>query len=387
MRRLKIFKIYFIIFLFIFFMAYSMKEMMIGFFLSTVAFNVTILTIFTIGLIIVLIGATKLVLYMGTFAAVRYKKGKALEFYLVGIDKILPVNIANMFRKRATRRVLYFTQQEVEMVRDWLEEKLSNQKVYMNFFTGTALMVGLLGTFSGLLISIDKMGGIILSMSGDINLAEVMAQFAGPLGGMATGFGSSLFGVITAIILNVLGYVLNRNEEIFIEDVMDWMNGQIIESKPTEEVFEAQPVGGGVPGLPAVAAGAGSGGSKVGAGLMDIFVDRISEFSIQMEKFNKSTEAVFEMLNETIAENSDRIQNETVLLENISNGIHSLNVNQYSNTNVLEDSLQQISTSIMNENKIFREILQQQQKNNEALIKLLTELNVAVKSMQEKKRG
>jgi hypothetical protein len=97
--------------------------------------------------------------------------------------------------------------------------------------------------------------------------------------------------------------------------------------------------------------------------------------------------SVFEMLNETIAENSDRIQNETVLLENISNGIHSLNVNQYSNTNVLEDSLQQISTSIMNENKIFREILQQQQKNNEALIKLLTELNVAVKSMQEKKRG
>jgi len=358
---------------------------MIGFFLSTLAFNVTILTILAIGLIIVLTGATKLVLYMGTFAAVRYKKGKALDFYLVGIDKILPVNIANMFKKRARRRVLYFTQQEVEMVRDWLEEKLSNQKVYINFFTGTALMVGLLGTFSGLLISIDKMGGIILSMSGDINLAEVMAQFAGPLGGMATGFGSSLFGVITAIILNVLGYVLNRNEEIFIEDVMDWMNGQIIESKPTEEVFEAQPVGGGAPGLPAVPAG--SGDSKVGAGLMDIFVDRISEFSIQMEKFNKSTEAVFEMLNETIAENSDRIQNETVLLENISNGIHSLNVNQYSNTNVLEDSLQQISTSIMNENKIFREILQQQQKNNEALIKLLTELNVAVKSMQEKKRG
>ena len=66
----------------------------------------------------------------------------------------------------------------------------------------------------GLLIAIDEMGRIILSFGGDnIDLAEIMTGFSGPLGGMAIGFSSSLFGVLSAIILNLIQLYFNKKKK------------------------------------------------------------------------------------------------------------------------------------------------------------------------------
>jgi hypothetical protein len=45
----------------------------------------------------------------GTFGVLSYKKGKALEFYLNGIGKLMPATIANMFEKKGKKRgfILY----------------------------------------------------------------------------------------------------------------------------------------------------------------------------------------------------------------------------------------------------------------------------------------
>ncbi len=68
------------------------------------------------------------------------------------------------------------------------------------------------------------MGRIILSFGGDnIDLAEIMTGFSGPLGGMAIGFSSSLFGVSSAIILNLMQYILTKSQNSFLEDVQEWM--------------------------------------------------------------------------------------------------------------------------------------------------------------------
>ncbi len=343
------------------FIIYANFDTAITFFMATITFNVAIVTVLGIGLIIIFSAAFQLTMLTATFGILRYKKGDQLEFYLRGIHKVFPQNIANMFKNRARKKVLFFTKQEIDDVSQWLEEKFSNQKTYINFFTGTVLMIGLFGTFTGLLKAIDEMGSIILGLSGDINLAEVIAGFAQPLGGMAIGFASSLFGVASAIILSIMGYILNRNEAIFIEDVYDWMKGQIVEGQVVPQDGSS-----------------GTGGattSSMSGGMMDLFVDNISALSTQMEKYNKSNEAMFGMLSESIDNGNETTLNQMAVLENISSGLKELNINQFSNANIMEESLQEVSGAIMNENKTMKKMLELQQQNNEMLALLIKQLD------------
>ncbi len=111
-----------------------------------------------------------------------------------------------------------------------------------------------------LFYAIGEMGGIITSLRGDINIGEVMARFAGPIAGMSMGFGSSLFGVAAALILSIKGYILNRNQEMLIEDVQDWMNSIIVDSGGVNEE------------------GMSTGGSTI-SGVMDVFTQKMGEFS------------------------------------------------------------------------------------------------------------
>ena len=60
----------------------------------------------------------------GTFGIIAYKKGKALEFYLNGITKVMPATIAHMFNRRAKKGVIYFSEQEAkDMLKKLLDEK------------------------------------------------------------------------------------------------------------------------------------------------------------------------------------------------------------------------------------------------------------------------
>lgn len=372
MRRLKIFKIYFVFLLFLFFLVYANFKMIVVFFMATLTFNIAVLTALTIGLIIIMTAAYKLIMLAGTFGTIRYKKGKQLEFYLNGIQKVMPPNIARMFQSRAKKGALYFTFKESQDVSEWLEEKFSNQKVYINFFISTSLMIGLFGTFTGLLKSIDDMGGIILSLTGDINLAEVIAGFAGPLGGMAIGFGSSLFGVASAIILSVMGYILQRNQEILIEDIDDWMSGQIVDTPPDAA------------GNTVVATSDGGGaGGGVGGGFINTFIESISDFSNKVEHLSRSNEAMTDLLKENLESSSSTVQNEVLILESISNSIKEQNINQYSSTNMLEESLQEISTATMNENKTLKQIVELQRQNNENMTSFIQGMDQRLQKLEE----
>lgn len=348
--------------MFLFFLVYANFDTAYTFFMATITFNVAIVTVLGIGLIIILSAAFQLTMLTGTFAILRYKKGEQLEFYLRGIDKVFPQNVANMFQNRARKKVLFFTKQEIDDVFEWLEDKFSNTKTYITFFTGTVLMIGLFGTFTGLLKAIDEMGAIILGLSGDINLAEVIAGFAQPLGGMAIGFASSLFGVAAAIILSIMGYILNRNEAIFLEDVQDWMKGQIVEG----HAFSQDESSSNSVGI----------SNNMSGGMMDLFVDNISALSEQMDKYNKSNEAMFGMLSESIDNGNETTQKQMTVLENIANGLKELNINQFSNANIMEESLQEVSGAIMNENKTMKKMLELQQQNNDMLALLVEHLDL-----------
>lgn len=352
MRRLKIFKVYAILWLFIFFIVYNNYESIYEFFMSTVIFNIAVLTVLGVGLLVIIKSSLELVMLTGTFAVIRYKKDSSLNFYLSGIEKIFPENVAKMFAKRASHQNVYFTHTEASDVIQWLEEKFINQKSYINFFVSMSLMIGLLGTFTGLLSALSEMGAIVLSLKGDVNIGEVMKRLNNPIVGMSVGFGSSLFGVASAIILSIKGYILEKNQAGFIEDVQDWINSLIIESAITNED------------------GVVSGGGSMSL-MMDVFTEKMSNFTEKMEKSNKANETVLKMLSQSIDGESKSAKDTMSALENISNGIRDLNINHYQSSSSLVDSLQDLSTATINSNRNLKSLIELQEKNNELLQELL----------------
>lgn len=323
MKRLKIMKAYAVLWLFIYFLVHSNLEAMSTFFFATLTFNLAVLTILVIGIIVIMKSAINLIMLAGTFGILAYKKDN-LTFYLEGIENIMPANIAHMFHSRAEKGVLLFTSEESRAVVEWIDEKFSNQNRYINYFIGTSLMIGLLGTFTGLLVSIDQMGKIILSLTGDIDLGEVIRSFSGPLGGMAIGFGSSLFGVIAAIILGLKGYILNKNQETLIEGVEDWLKGRIIDSpsmgssaglvSPTEELPQHK------------------------SSFLDVFIDNISLLTKEMAKISMTNERLHSITIASVQQARDEHEATYEVLESMNNNLLGINVSTTSIKDLILDT-------------------------------------------------
>ncbi|WP_072682772.1 hypothetical protein [Arcobacter sp. LA11] len=382
MRRIKILKIYFIFILFLVFLIFSNIDLVTAFFMATLTFNVAILTMFSIGLLILYQAAIKLTMLSGTFGILAYKKGQALEFYLQGITGVFPATIAHMFNKRAKKGVLYFTQSEAKDVSEWLSDQFFNQKGYTSFFVGTSLMLGLFGTFTGLLVAIDEMGAIILSFGGDdIDIGEVMTNFSGPLGGMSIGFASSLFGVASAVILNVMQYILTRNQAAFLDDVEDWMKGKIIESQSSDILEDSQVANLGL----TTTSQSGSGNAmNLPNGFMDVFVDTMGDFTDKLEKSNKSSEDIYNLITENLSNTNRSSEKESVLLESVVNNLRELNVNQFSNASMMEESLQEISNVILAEHRSVKKSLVLQEENNKLLLELVNTMNNRIEKLESK---
>lgn len=420
MRRLKILKVLFVFWLFLFFLIVLAFKTLKMFFLAGLDFNIPMMVMLSVGSLLIFQSAIKLTMLAGTFGIMAHKKGDELEYYLKGIDRIMPATIAHMFHHRAKKGVLYFTGEEAKEVVEWLHGKFLSVKNYVTFFTNSALMTGLLGTFAGLLISIDKMGSIVMSLTGDINIGEVIAGFAGPIAGMATGFSSSILGVVVAMVLGFELYLLNRSEEAFIDDIEDWLKGKIIESQSSEVMQQFSEAiggessgghqgGGFTMGAPMMATSGAAmqpqtvmtnmqegvtegqivqqpihhsqaapqmsaAQTKAAGGFIEVFVDTIGSFTQTMEKYNKSNEVVYKMLSQSVEDGARSSRDQTMLFENISSSLKELNINQFSSSTRMEESLQDISNVMIGEHRTLKQLLAMQEQTNENILKLVKAL-------------
>ena len=364
MKRLKIMKSYVIVWLFIYFIVQSNIDAISVYFFATLTFNLAVLTVLTIGIIMVMKAAINLVMMAGTFGILAYKKDN-LEFYLQGIESVMPASIAQMFQSRAKKGMLIFTAEEARGVTEMIEEKFGHQNRYTNYFTGTVLMIGLLGTFSGLLIAIDDMGRIILSLSGDIDLAKVISDFSGPLGGMAVGFGSSLFGVVAAIILGLKGYILNKNQEQLINGVEDWLKSRTIDG------------GGSVDG-----ASAEIGDSGHTSSFMDVFVNNLTELTSEMSKISNTNEQLHSISIASIQQARDEHELSIEVFHDISGSLKNIDMNANNTTKLLSQQFNALQISMNTNHQQL--ILQQQDSMHIMIDKIENALDVAHSNITQK---
>ncbi|WP_060826277.1 MotA/TolQ/ExbB proton channel family protein [Sulfurospirillum cavolei] len=274
MKRIKVLKAYLIIWLFILYVVYTNAELLGIFFMATVIFSTAILGLLAVGTLYQIVSGFHIMMLGGTFGALAYKK-TGYEFYIRSIDSLLPANIAHMLQSRKSKQTMFFTQEESRNIIDWLEGKFRQQKSYINFFINTAMLIGLLGTFVGLVEAIDHMGQIILGLNGDIDIKQIMQDFSGPLSGMAIGFGASLFGVVCAVILGINGYILFRSQDTLISGIEDWLKDRIIDVAP--EAFNGSAVSSA--NLP-----------EHRKSFMEVFLEQMSTFTHEISKFSKSNE-------------------------------------------------------------------------------------------------
>lgn len=113
---------------------------------------------------------------------------------------------------------------------DTIAARLDEGRELARYLTGVEIFLGLLGTFWGLLHTIDSVSGVIRSMA--LRTTDVVAMFnqlksglAGPLAGMSTAFGASLFGLSGALVLGFLDLTAGQAQNRFYNDLEEWLAG------------------------------------------------------------------------------------------------------------------------------------------------------------------
>jgi len=112
---------------------------------------------------------------------------------------------------------------------DSLASRLDESRDMSRYLVGLLIFLGLLGTFWGLLETVQSIGGAIEGL--DVSSAQSATLFdqlkqglQAPLKGMGLSFSSSLFGLAGSLILGFLDLKASQAQNRFYTDLEDWLS-------------------------------------------------------------------------------------------------------------------------------------------------------------------
>jgi hypothetical protein len=109
---------------------------------------------------------------------------------------------------------------------------LDEHREISRYLITVLILLGLLGTFIGLLTTINAVTaaitGLDITGSGDpaAMFEDLKKSLQGPLAGMGTAFSASLFGLSGSLLLGYLDLQAGRAHNRFFGEVEDWLSGQ-----------------------------------------------------------------------------------------------------------------------------------------------------------------
>ena len=130
---------------------------------------------------------------------------------------------------------------------DGIATRLDERRELARYLIGLLIFLGLLGTFWGLLQTIgavaDAINGLQATAGDAITMfAKLKGSIEGPLKGMSTAFGASLFGLSGSLVLGFLELQASQAQGRFHIELEEWLaRATSIPAMP------AEPVGGSVP--------------------------------------------------------------------------------------------------------------------------------------------
>ena len=155
---------------------------------------------------------------------------------------ILLAPMSAMLRDRTG--VLSLSTASLRSIMDSIGSRLDEARDTGRYLVGLLVFLGLLGTFWGLLETIQSVGGAIDSI--DTNAANNVTMFsdlkaglAAPLKGMGTAFSSSLLGLAGSLVLGFLELQASHAHNRFYNELEEWLSG-ITELTPGTNVSSDQ---------------------------------------------------------------------------------------------------------------------------------------------------
>ena len=137
--------------------------------------------------------------------------------------------MATMIGDKGERLSLSFS--SMRSLLDGIGARLDESRDISRYLIGLLIFLGLLGTFWGLLETINAVGEVIkgLSVSDGENLGHMFDQLTtgleAPLAGMGTAFSSSLFGLAGSLVLGFLDLQANQAQNRFFNELEEWLSG------------------------------------------------------------------------------------------------------------------------------------------------------------------
>ena len=200
--------------------------------------NSVIIAVLTIGII----NAFRQVLQL--YPEIRWVNSLRIADPGLAVERqpVLLAPMANMLRDR--RGVLSLNPQSMRSIIDSIGSRLDERRDTSRYLVNLLIFLGLLGTFFGLLETLQSVGKVISSLdvssSDSINVfQELKNGLQAPLSGMGTAFSASLFGLSGSLILGFLDLQTSQAQNRFYNEFEEWLSG----------VTELTPAGSGLEGV------------------------------------------------------------------------------------------------------------------------------------------
>lgn len=137
--------------------------------------------------------------------------------------------MAKMLGEKKGRLVLSAV--STRTILDGVGARLDETRDISRYMIGLMIFLGLLGTFWGLLQTVQAVGRVIGSLSAGTDtdfaavFADLKAGLEAPIGGMGTAFSSSLFGLAGSLVLGFLELQAGQAQNRFFNDLEEWLSG------------------------------------------------------------------------------------------------------------------------------------------------------------------
>lgn len=110
-----------------------------------------------------------------------------------------------------------------------IDQRINDRKSTIMYFSGLMVFLGLLGAFMGLMKTVhsvsDLIGGMDLSgASGTEGMSKMIEGMKAPLNGMSVGFSSSLFGLMTSMVLGALERCMTSAMKALRNEFEHWLS-------------------------------------------------------------------------------------------------------------------------------------------------------------------
>jgi hypothetical protein len=130
-------------------------------------------------------------------------------------------------------------------VMDGIGSRLEESRETSRYLIGLLIFLGLLGTFYGLLETVQSVKGVIGGLSSGAGdpvsaFADLKSRLITPLGGMSTAFSASLFGLAGSLVLGFLDLQAGLAQSRFYNEVEEYLAGHTRLSAPTGALDQAE---------------------------------------------------------------------------------------------------------------------------------------------------